>query len=232
VRDRDLAVAGTVIAWVPVVLVLDAGWATAGTQWLLGLATWGLLLGLLLRETPVARAQVAVVVAYATLVEYTFSAGLHVYTYRLGGVPSFVPPGHGLVYLGALALGRSALFRARARWLIPAAIAAVTAYAGFGLSPLAPRPDVLGALWALCLVVFLLWGRAPLVYVGALLIVTWLELLGTGLGVWTWAARSPTGLIAQGNPPSGAAGGYCFFDAGAIALAPLLVRRTRVAAAT
>ena len=36
---------------------------------------------------------------------------LHVYVYRLHDVPAFVPPGHGLVYLAALALGGTALVR-------------------------------------------------------------------------------------------------------------------------
>ena len=49
-------------------------------------------------------AQVAVVVAFATAIEYLCSPLLGIYTYRLHNVPAFVPPGHGLVYLAALAL--------------------------------------------------------------------------------------------------------------------------------
>ncbi len=30
---------------------------------------------------------------------YIFSLGLHMYTYRLGNVPHYVPPGHALVYI-------------------------------------------------------------------------------------------------------------------------------------
>jgi len=54
-------------------------------------------------------------------------------------------------------------------------------------------------------------------------VVTYLELLGTGLGSWRWAAHDPTGLVPMGNPPSGAAGGYGWFDLVAVALAPLLI---------
>ena len=53
---------------------------------------------------------------------------------------------------------------------------------------------------------------------------TYLELLGTTLGTWTWQAHDPTGLIAIGNPPSGAAGGYGWFDLAAIIAAPALLR--------
>ena len=53
------------------------------------------------------------------------------------------------------------------------------AYALWGLSPLAPRPDVLGAFWFACLLGFLALGRSRLLYVGAFVVVTYLELLGT-----------------------------------------------------
>src|SRR3954453_6733623 len=64
----DLGLAFTVIAWVGVVLPLDN--AGTGREWLLGAVTWGLLLVLLRRESAATRAQLAVVVAFATLIEY------------------------------------------------------------------------------------------------------------------------------------------------------------------
>lgn len=218
---RDVRLFLTVLGWVPLVLGLDQ-LTTSTTQPLLGAATWILLVALLRGEHTLTRIQVAVVVAFASLVEYTFSAGLHVYVYRLGGVPTFVPPGHGLIYLGALALGRSGWLRARARVAVTATLLAASLYALWGLSPLAPRLDVLGAFWACCLALFLWRGRSPLTFVGAFILVSWLEVIGTRLGSWTWAAHSPTGLVAQGNPPTGAAGGYGFFDAAALFVAPWL----------
>src|SRR4051794_1681074 len=218
-----------VLAWIPLVLVLDRG-ASMTQQRLLGVGTWLLLLALLWRESPRTRAQVAVVVAFATLVEYCFAGWLGVYVYRLHDVPWFVPPGHGLVYLGALAIGRSDVVRRHARVLVPATLVIAGAYAFWGLA-LSDRRDVLGAFWFGCLVLFLLRGRQPIwsrdwsvnstVFVGAFVVVTYLELLGTGLGTWTWQVRDPIlGLVAMGNPPSGAAGGYGFFDAAALWLAP------------
>jgi hypothetical protein len=38
-------------------------------------------------------------------VEFTFSPLLEVYLYRFHNVPMYVPPGHGLVFLSAWALG-------------------------------------------------------------------------------------------------------------------------------
>jgi hypothetical protein len=208
-----------VLAWIPLVLLLDRD-ATMTQQRLLGVGTWLLLLLLLRRESARTRAQVAVVVIFATLVEYCFAGWLGVYVYRLHDVPWFVPPGHGLVYLGALAIGRSDVVRRHARVLIPATLVIAGGYAVWGLF-LSGRTDVLGAFWFACLALFLLRGKNPLVFVGAFFVVTYLELLGTGLGTWTWQVRDPiVGLVAMGNPPSGAAGGYGFFDAAALWLAP------------
>ena len=63
-------------------LLLDRG-AGIWFQRALGVGTWLLLLLLLRREMPLVRAQVAVVVVFATAVEYTFSPLLEVYVYRL-----------------------------------------------------------------------------------------------------------------------------------------------------
>lgn len=221
----DLAVAGVVLAWVPLVLLLDHGagiWFQRG----LGLGTWALLVLLLRAEAPLVRVQVAVVVAFATAVEYTFSPLLQVYVYRLHNVPAFVPPGHGLVYLAALAMGRSAVFRRHRRTLVASTVLAGGAYAAWGLL-LSPRLDVLGAFWFLCLVGFLRWGRSATLYVGAFVVVTYLELLGTWIGTWAWQPHDPTGIVAIGNPPSGAAGGYGWFDLAATLAAPAVLAALR-----
>lgn len=224
VGPRPLWTTAAVAGWVPMVLFADRG-ASYPVQCGLGVATWILLIGLLRTESAHTRAQVTVVVAYATLIEFVFSGLLHVYDYRLheqtflARVPWFVPPGHGLVYLAALSFGRDPWVRRQAKRLVPLALLLATAYAAWGLL-LAPRLDVLGALWFGCLAYFLLRGRQPLVYVGAFALVTWLEFLGTGLGTWAWASHSPTGIIPMGNPPADAAGGYGFFDAAALLLGP------------
>jgi hypothetical protein len=213
--------AGLVVAWIPAVLLLDVG-AGIWRQRLLGALSWLLLILLLRIEDAATRAQVAVVVAFASLIEYTCSPLLGIYTYRLHNVPAFVPPGHGLVYLGAVALARSGMFAAARRGLMAGTLVAGGAYAAWGLL-LSGRRDVLGALWFGCLALFMRYGRQPLVYVAAFALVTYLELLGTGLGTWAWARHDPTGLIAMGNPPADAAGGYGFFDAAALTAAPLLL---------
>lgn len=232
---RDLAVAAGVMAWIATILLIDAVDDLSGVEVLrqvaLGAGTWALLLALLWRESPIVRTQTMIVVALASAVEYTFSPLLEVYTYRIGTVPLYVPPGHGLVYLAALTLGRSSHVRRFAAPLVAATVAVGGAWAFYGLA-LAPRRDVLGAFWFACLLGFLLWGRSRMLYVGAFVVVSWLELIGTAVGTWAWAPVDPVlGLVSQGNPPSGAAGGYGWFDLYAMLLAPrlllLLGRRRR-----
>jgi hypothetical protein len=222
--SRNAAVCAGVLVWITAVLLLDTG-ATAAQQHVLGALTWLVLLALLRPETATVRVQVAVVVVFATVVEYVFSHWLGVYEYRLGTVPMFVPPGHGLVYLAALSFGRTALAARHARPLLAAVLVVGGAWAVWGLL-LSPQPDALGAFWYLCLVAFAWKGRSPLLYVGAFGVVSYLEIAGTSLGTWTWGAVDPVlGVVTIGNPPSGIAGGYAWFDAAALWLTPLVLAR-------
>ena len=221
--SRDGALVAGVAVWVLVVLGLDTG-ASLGAQRLLGLGTWVLLLAVLRGEDRATRVQVGVVVAYATVIEYVFADWLGVYVYRLENVPAFVPPGHGLVYLAAFAIGRSAWAHAHSRALVGTTLAAGGCWALWGVT-LADRPDALGAFWFGCLLLFAWKGRSPLLYAGAFLVVSYLEIVGTSLGTWEWQPYDVTGYITIGNPPSGIAGGYAFFDAAALWATPRLLRR-------
>ena len=213
-----------VAVWIVAVLLLDRS-AALWQQHLLGLGTWLLLLAVLRTQDRATRVQVAVVVAFATVVELVFAGWLGVYVYRLDGVPLFVPPGHGLVYLAALAIGRSAWAHANARLLVGSTLVVGGAWALWGIT-LSDRPDALGAFWYGCLLLFAWRGRSPLLYAGAFLVVSGLELLGTSLGTWTWGPVDPvTGWISIGNPPSGIAGGYAWFDAAALYATPRLLQR-------
>jgi len=218
---------GAVLGWITLVLAVDAR-AGSGVQWLLGGATWGVLAILLVREAPLVRVQTLVVVVFASCVEYTFSPLLGVYLYRFHNVPAYVPPGHGLVYLAALAIGRTAFVRARARGLSALVLVVGGGWALYGVT-LADRADALGAFWFVCLAAFLRWGPSPGLYVGAFVVVTYLELLGTSLGTWTWQPHDPTGIVSIGNPPSGAAGGYGWFDLAALLVGPAVLVRVRSA---
>ena len=194
---------------------------------MLGALTW-LVLVLACRSLPAERrAQAALVVVVATGAELTGSVLWGVYTYRLENLPSFVPPAHGLVYLCGVSLA-GALVRHR-RVLVAVALAGSLGWALAGLTVL-PRADVGGALGAALLAFFLVRGRAPEIYAGVFLVVAALELYGTAIGTWTWSETIPGTGIPNGNPPSGVASGYVWFDVVALALAPrllVLIRASR-----
>ena len=213
------------MGWLTVVLWLDRAGGGGGLwqQRGLGLLTWLVLALALWRVGPVVRAQTVVVVAFATVVEYVFSPTLEVYTYRFHNVPAFVPPGHGLVYLSAYALGHAAFVERHRRTAIAAVLALGGAWAAYGVL-VAERADVLGAFWYACLVLFMFLGPSQPVYVGAFVAVSWLEIAGTQLGTWAWGTHDPTGWVTIGNPPSGAAGGYGWFDLAGLFAAPLVLR--------
>ena len=98
-------------------------------------------------------------------------------------------------------------------------MAAVGAWALLGLTAL-ERTDAAGAVGAAVLLLFLWRGRAPAVYAGVFFAVAFLEIYGTAIGTWRWAEEIPGLGVPDGNPPSGAASGYVFFDISALALAP------------
>ncbi|MEW6581637.1 MAG: hypothetical protein AB1416_02620 [Actinomycetota bacterium] len=194
-----------------------------GLQLVLALCAWVILLTVCRYQTPERRAQVAVVVAVATCAEIIGSIIWGVYGYRLGNLPLFVPPGHGLVYLSGVGISELGPARRHRRAFVAAAAALVLGWALLGLTVL-PRLDVAGAMGAVVLAVFLWRGRAPAVYAGVFLAVAFLEIYGTAIGTWRWAEEVPGVGIPDGNPPSGAASGYVLFDICALALAPVLLR--------
>jgi hypothetical protein len=214
------------VGFIGAVLAVDTQLG-ARPQLLLGLASWVALALALRGVRPLLRAQALVVVVVATCGEVVGSIIWGVYTYRLENLPSFVPPCHGLVYLAGAAL--AAWAAPRRELLVRVALVAVLAWGLAGVTVL-PRPDVAGALGAALLAIFLLRGRAPEVYAAVFLVVAWLELYGTAIGTWEWAAIIPGTEVPQGNPPSGVASGYVVFDIVALAVAPWLIRvaaRTR-----
>src|SRR5919106_3804113 len=106
---RDLFIGLIVISCISLALFLDAE-ASLIQQYILGIIAWAILLALVRSEEPVVRLQVMVAVLFAWFGEYISSPVLGSYIYRLDNLPAYVPPGHGMVYLAAVGLGRSMLF--------------------------------------------------------------------------------------------------------------------------
>jgi hypothetical protein len=208
-------------AYLAALLAVDTQVSLRG-QLLLGALTFVVLAAALRPLAPLVRAQTVGVVLFATVGEVTGSLVWGVYHYRLHNLPLFIPPAHGLVYLSGLALSRSL----RSRAVVWAAAVGATAWGIAGLT-LLPRLDVAGALGVPLLLVFLWWSRSRATYAGVFLVVAALELYGTSIGTWRWASTVPGLGIPDGNPPSGVASGYVWFDVMALLVAPSIVALTR-----
>jgi hypothetical protein len=73
------------------------------------------------------------------------------------------------------------------------------------------------------LLVFLWRSQNRALYASVFLFVAALELYGTAIGTWRWARTLPGLGVPDGNPPSGVASGYVWFDVMAMLVAPLLL---------
>jgi hypothetical protein len=193
-------------------------------QLALGVVTCVALLAALTRVSPERRAQALGVVAFATIGEAIGSLLWGVYRYRLHNLPLFVPPAHGIVYLSGLAL--AVAMQRHTRALVATAALAAATWGILGLLVL-PRRDVAGAIGVPLLLLFLWRSRSRAIYAGVFLVVASLELYGTAIGTWRWARYLPGSGIPDGNPPSGVASGYVWFDVMALVTAPVALSFVR-----
>jgi hypothetical protein len=171
----------------------------------LGVLTWLVLLAACRRLGHQERRRVAALVMVASAGEVLGSLILQLYAYRRGGIPLFVPPGHGLVFLAGQKL---ATWR-RPRALVVLALGVTVAWAAERLLTGAP-PDAAGTIAAVGLAAVVLRSDRAALFAAMVLVVNGLELYGTALGTWQWVATWHG--LSVGNPPLGAALGYVGFD--------------------
>jgi len=187
-----------------------------------GRCGWVVLIGLLIWETNVVRLQVLIAMMFATAGEHFASGMMQGYIYYFQNIPAYIPPGHGMVYLTAVALARSPVFQLLQRQITWFVLITMALWSLWGVT-LAERSDWLGMILFLIYIPCVIWGRSPLVYLAAFFVTTHLELIGTSLQTWTWVPIDPTFSISQGNPPSGVATWYCLVDAVALGGASWLI---------
>ena len=214
-RLRDYGIAAFTFLSVAVSCLVEVS-ASIERQQLLGTFAWIFLGLLLLGENRETKAQVVIAVLFATVGEHFASIYMGGYTYRFENVPAYVPPGHGMVYLTAVALARSGLFVRHPGKIAIFVLGVGGTWSMWGIGGYPDRGDWVGALLFSIFLVWLLIGRSPMVYLAAFFITTWLELIGTAVGAWQWAAIDPLLGWPQGNPPSGVGAWYCLVDAVAI----------------
>jgi len=184
-------------------------------QLAIGALVWALFLALLAPLPAAERRLYLACVAIATAGELFLSLGWGLYTYRLGNVPLFVPPGHALMLMLGFSLTRRMPEKA-ARALLGGAgvytlLAAVT-----GLDTLAVPLYLMLAVSVLSL------PAHTRLFASSFVLTLTLELYGTALGNWVWDRDVPWVGLVTTNPPAIAGAFYCTLHALTIGARSLL----------
>jgi hypothetical protein len=189
-------------------------------QMVLSAAIWLLLFCLLARIRSEQRYILMACLTIATIGELVLSLAWGLYTYRLGNIPLFVPPGHVLLLMLGLALARRisdrGAFVVTGCAGIYAAIAAASGLDTFAVP--------------LFLVIAVAWFALPAhrrLYAGTFVVSLGLELYGTWLGNWSWAAQVPGMPLVTTNPPGTVGAFYCALDALVVGTMLLITPRLR-----
>lgn len=171
-----------------------------------GVLTWAVALFFIGRADTAQRPILFWCIAWATAGELFCSLVWGLYTYRLGNIPHFVPPGHILLFLIGWHLAPR--IPQAAAHALTAAYAVLTLFA---MSVLGDEFSVLlFAVYATC------YWRAPALrgLLAAMFgLALGMELFGTSLGVWGWAPRTPVLGLTTINPPVAVGAFYCTLDA-------------------
>jgi hypothetical protein len=192
-------------AFLAAAFVLDWLAPLAG-QLAAGVLTWAVALVFIARADAVQRPMLFWCMAWATAGELFASLVWGLYTYRVGNIPHFVPPGHVLLFLLGWYLAP--------RLSLAAAHALTAAYAVLTLAALILWQDEFSVL--LFAVYAALYWRAPglrKLLATMFGLTLGIELFGTSLGVWGWAERTPWLDLTTVNPPVAVGAFYCTLDA-------------------
>ena len=209
------------LIYTPIGLFADSRITAPWQQYLLGALTFSVLYLAALKAPREQRAQVWTCVAVATCFEIVGSLVWGVYRYRLGNLPLFVPPGHGIVYLFGLLAAQTPVVMRHGRRVAYFVLAAAGGWALAGVTVMPAvtgRVDVQGALCLPVFAYFLLRSPRWPLFAAIFIIVSELEICGTSFGNWYWMPVAPWTHIPSGNPPSVIAGGYCVIDASVLLL--------------
>ena len=194
-------------------------------QLAIGAAVWALLLALLAPLPPTERRLYLACVAIATAGELFLSLVWGLYSYRLGNVPMFVPPGHALMLMLGVALTR--------RMAEKTAVAILGGAGVYTLLAAATGLDTLAVPLYLMLAVSVLSLPAhKRLFASSFVLTLTLELYGTTLGNWVWHRDVPWIGLVTTNPPAIAGAFYCTLHALAIGYLFLLKKKNSTAMAT
>ena len=167
-------------------------WAVKG-EYLVDIACWTLFATIYARGERLERIEMLTVLAFATPMELFFTEVWHLYEYREGFMPLFVPAGHWFLF----DLGRRFSRLLPDKWSWPSIapfvpLALYFAYQGW---------DTSGMFLLTALLGFMRWGPEPRLYATMAWLALAMELWGTHLGNWAWYSDVAWTPLTALNPP-------------------------------
>ena len=155
---------------------------------------------------------------YATAGEIVLSLVWHIYDYRLGNLPLFVPPGHVMLFLLGLVIApRISDTMVRIIAVVAGVVVAFLALTG---------RDTFSVLLVTVFLLSVIFGRERKLYAAMFVLALVMEWYGTWLGNWHWRAQvGRTGMVTI-NPPVAAGAFYCALDLLVMWTTRRLTRRT------
>ena len=167
-------------------------WSVKG-EYLVDIACWTLFATIYARGERLERIEMLTVLAFATPMELFFTEVWHLYEYREGFMPLFVPAGHWFLF----DLGRRFSRLLPDKWSWPSIapfvpLALYFAYQGW---------DTSGMFLLAALLGFMRWGPEPRLYATMAWLALAMELWGTHLGNWAWYSDVAWTPLTALNPP-------------------------------
>ncbi len=194
-------------------------------QLAIGAAVWGLFLFLIRRLPAAERYRYLACVGIATAGELFLSLAWGLYSYRLGNVPMFVPPGHAMMLMLGIAVAQR-MPELAARTILGGAGAYTILAAATGLDTLAVP------LYLMLMLSVLSLPAHRRLFASSFILTLTLELYGTTLGNWVWHREVPWIGLVTTNPPAIAGAFYCTLHALVIGFMLLLGKKNSPAMAT
>ena len=170
-----------------------------GTDWplkgeyIVNIVVWSVFAAIFAQGDRVERIEMLTVLAFATPMELFFTEVWHLYEYREGLMPLFVPAGHWFLF----DLGRRFSKHLPEHWAWPSIVPFVPLSIYFAYQGI----DTSGLLLLLALFGFMQWGPERRLYATMAWLALAMELWGTYLGNWAWFAEVPWTPLTAWNPP-------------------------------
>ena len=189
---------------------------TEHAQWYANIVMFIVTIIVFTQVTKRCKEQMISAILIAIIGEYLFSIVMGMYTYRLGNVPHYVPPGHALVYISVLYFSKASSILKYRISLEKIFTIFIFIYASIFLIV---KNDVFGFVMTIATLIILRNKPSErLFYLTMYITVAFLEIVGTNYLCWKWPATAwgIFDFLPSHNPPSGISFFYFLLDLGSL----------------